>query len=160
MEFLPVTSGVEDESHVYEIVGTGYHNSRQPFIRYKTGDFIRFQTEPPNLNAIADGLATFTGISGRYNDVLTGPEGELLVGIDHIPRGLEKFGRFQFVQLAPDFVEILVASPNGGSAERKQAIMDRARIKIPTTVAIEIRFVDELRKTEAGKTPLIFRQKE
>jgi phenylacetate-CoA ligase len=155
-EFLPI-SDVGDEGFTYEIVGTQYHNARQVFVRYRTGDFVRFAQAPGNLREIGDGLATFEGISGRHNDVLLGPRGEVLVGIDHIPRGLEAFGRFQFIQPAPDLVEILVVDPTGGSSERERSILNRARIKIPSSVAVKVHFVEELRRNKAGKTPLVFR---
>jgi hypothetical protein len=68
---------------------------------------------------------------------------------------LEGFGRFQFVQRAPDLVDILVLDPTGGSPERAKIILDRARVKVPSTIAVEIHFAEELQRTKEGKIPFV-----
>ena len=82
-----------------EIVGTPYLNRAQILVRYRTGDYIRTQRkDTASVAAIAAGRAPFQGIAGREDDFLVGKGGRILVGIDHIPRGLGDLGRFQIVQ--------------------------------------------------------------
>lgn len=154
-ELIPVEDdrGVEG-GQVYEIVGTSYHNSAQILVRYRTGDFIELPRDA-NVADVANGYATFSGISGRLNEVLNTPCGERLVGLNFIPRGLERYGRMQMVQDALDHVCILIESESGGSPQAKAEILTKARLKIPRTIKLDIKFVKELQKTAAGKSPFI-----
>lgn len=148
VEFASAESGLE-------VVGTALHNFGQFLLRYRTGDHILPPERPDDLAEIALGTRFFGGISGRLNDVLHGPAGEVLVGIDHIPRGLERYGRFQFRQTAPDRVLISVSAQLSGSAEDRAAIIARAREKIPSSVHLDIRFDQQPQRTRSGKSPLV-----
>ncbi len=127
-ELIPVEGdyGI-DGGKVYEIVGTSYNNSAQVLIRYRTGDFI--ELEDQDIREIANGYATFSEISGRLNEALNTPSGEKLIGLNHIPRGLEHYGRMQMVQDALDHVYILIESASGGSPQAAAEILAKARRK-------------------------------
>jgi phenylacetate-CoA ligase len=155
--FVPAYSLVElvpgPSEGEFEIVGTPFHNAAQVFVRYATGDRIELDGRAPDLRRLCEGAATFRGISGRLNDVLYGPGGEVFVGIDHIPRGLTDVGRFQFIQEAPDFIRVLVDGTE--SPGQAATVLQRARMKLPTAMRVEIEFVPELQRTEAGKVPFV-----
>jgi len=153
-ELIPVEGDRASEGQAYEVVGTSFYNSAQILIRYRTGDFIELP-HGADVKAVADGYATFSGISGRLNEVLNTPGGEKLVGLNFIPRGLERYGRMQMVQDALDHVDILIESENGGSPDAAAEIIAKARLKIPSTINLEVKFVKELQKTVAGKSPFI-----
>src|SRR5204863_7072670 len=42
-ELLPVG---EENGYLYEIIGTHFWNLAMPLVRYRTGDFIRFESKP------------------------------------------------------------------------------------------------------------------
>lgn len=153
-ELIPVEGDRGADGQVYEIVGTSFYNSAQILIRYRTGDFIELP-HGTDITDVANGYATFSGISGRLNEVLNTPGGEKLVGLNFIPRGLEHYGRMQMVQDALDHVDILIESENGGSPDAAAEILAKARLKIPNTIKLDIKFVKELQKTAAGKSPFI-----
>lgn len=160
--FMPSYGIVELEPAIdaqsgFEIVGTPLHNTAQFLLRYRTGDTIGVPARDADLRAIALGLESFGGVSGRVNDVLHGPHGEVFVGIDHIPRGLERFGRFQFVQAAPDRIVIRVSGHAQGTAEDAAIILASARRKLPASLGVEVRFDEDLGRTASGKTPLVLR---
>ena len=61
----------------------------------------------------------------------------------------------QMVQDAIDHVDILLELPEGGTDAAAAEILAKARKKIPTSVKLDIKFVKELQKTAAGKSPFI-----
>lgn len=162
--FLPTYSAVElldtAEPGKSEIAGTPFHNTSQLLIRYRTGDYAQTGAATGQaLAEIAAGRKPFNGIIGRSDDVLIASDGRVLVGIDHIPRGLEELGRFQVIQDAPDHVRILVQSDRSLAGEWSSRILARARLKIPNDISVAVEFVDELRMSATGKTPFVIREK-
>jgi phenylacetate-CoA ligase len=163
--FLPGYSSVElvpaesDGDTRFEIVGTSLWNESMPLVRYRTGDLIRFDAvpSPAELEAIVLGVGTFGGVIGRSGDILVAPDGTRLTGIDHFHRGVASILRIQVLQPVPERVEILVMPATGfGESERAQ-LLSNARRKLPSTIAVEVRVTDALRRTPAGKTPFVIR---
>jgi phenylacetate-CoA ligase len=139
-----------------EIIGTPFHNSAQILLRYRTGDLVAMpDVDDDQLRDVSLGKRTFEGIAGRSNEVLFGPAGEVVIGLNHIPRRFNSLGPFQFVQAARDHVRILVLDPTGGSGETKNRILADARKKIPMSMAIDVEFAEELLQTRAGKIPFV-----
>src|SRR5262249_14178467 len=104
------------------------------------------------------GVAPFSAISGRKNEYLKSPTGEILVGINYFPRGFDKLGPMQIVQDAPDHIDILVETTAEKTPEIEAQMLERARAKIPGTMKVDIKFVDALQRTAIGKTPFIIRR--
>lgn len=152
VELLPT-----DQQASREIVGTSFHNSAQIFLRYRTGDFIEL-ADTGSVKDIANGFAGFCGIAGRTEEFLRGPAGEVLIGLNHIPKGLEQYGRMQVIQDTVDRVEILIQSSVAGSSAARSHILQRCRLKIPSSINVEVKFVDELVRTKAGKVPFLIRR--
>jgi phenylacetate-CoA ligase len=163
--FLPGYASVElipahqDESgHCYEIVGTSLWNTAMPLVRYRTGDLIRLPQEPTQqaLLEIAHGLRSFPGVIGRSADVLLAPDGKgVLTGIDHIPRGVRSLLRLQVIQDAVDEVELRALVTDEFNEQDAEQLMRNARLKIPQSVHVRWMKVEQLRRTENGKTPFV-----
>ena len=163
--FLPGYASVElipahqDESgHCYEIVGTSLWNTAMPLVRYRTGDLIRLPQEPTQqaLLEIAHGLRSFPGVIGRSADVLLAPDGKgVLTGIDHIPRGVRSLLRLQVIQDAVDEVELRALVTDEFNEQDAEQLMRNARLKIPRSVHVRWMKVEQLRRTENGKTPFV-----
>lgn len=158
VELLKV--GEEGEDALYEIVGTPLWNKAMALVRYRTGDLVRLPRGTGNdvLEAICYGVRAVSGVIGRDNDYLVSPDGGRVVGIDHIPRGIENVLRLQIVQEDVRTVRILVLPKAGfGPADRQQIAANLAR-KLPPTMTTSIEIVDELKRSEGGKTPLVIRR--
>lgn len=138
-----------------EIVGSCYHNRAQFLLRYRTGDRLVLRDGQGDLNAIAQGLAPFQGVSGRASDVVYGPAGEVFLGLNHIPRPFDQIDALQIVQTGPGAVQILVRSEQDRSDALREQILATARTKIGPVVSIDVEFVDAFRKSAAGKTPFV-----
>lgn len=140
-----------------EIIGSNYHNRAQFLLRYRTGDQIVLGAND-DLDAIARGEASFTGVSGRASDVVYGPAGELFLGLNHIPRPFDQIEGLQIVQTGPGKVRILVRSEDDRSDALAAQILANARTKIGPIVDIEVEFVDAFRKSAAGKQPFVIHE--
>ena len=149
----------ESEGALYEIVGTSLWNDAMPLVRYRTGDLIRMPEAltPADAEAIALGLRPFPGVIGRDGDILVAPDGTRLTGIDHFHRGVDNIVRIQVAQTSADRVEIRVIPAPAFGARERDALISNARRKLPSTMNIEVRVVDELERTPHGKTPFVVR---
>ena len=158
VELLPVES---DSAARYEIVGTSLWNESMPLVRYRTGDLIHTASplSPAELEEVALGIRPFDAVLGRDGDILIGPDGARLTGIDHFHRGVSHVIRIQVVQEDATHVEILVIpAPGYGQADEAQ-LLANARRKLPSSMEVVIRGVEELRRTSLGKTPFVIRHR-
>ena len=148
-----------DQHDFYEVIGTSFWNSAQPMVRYRTGDLARIPKEATaeERRAICRGLKPFHGIGGRSGDYLVSPDGTLLLGIDHIPRGIVEAVQMQVHQTSRERVEIWVVPSEAYGAGAGARIMSNARKKIPQNMEVEVIVKSTLFRTERGKTPLVIR---
>jgi phenylacetate-CoA ligase len=149
----------DEQSDLFEIVGTSLWNLAMPLIRYRTGDIVALpKNAPPSLlDEVCYGTRSVSGIEGRSDDFLVSASGGRLVGIDHIPRDVDHVLRLQVVQEDVDHVRVLVlAAPRFGDADRQQ-IETNLLQKIPPTMRYSVEVVESLER-RGGKTPLVIRR--
>lgn len=163
--FLPGYAAIELLPHAadgnegwYEIVGTSLWNTAMPLVRYATGDLIRTTSRcsERELQEIAYGVRSFSGVIGRSQDVLLSSNGRSVTpGVSHIAHGVEHLLRLQIVQHAADRIVLRVlAGPQFSQADADR-LLRNAQKKAPPPVRIEIEIVDSLERTARGKTPLV-----
>lgn len=147
----------EPDSEVYELVGTGLWNRAMPLIRYRTGDQIRLRrgTDP---RAVAEGRESFLEVIGRNGDFLIAPSGARLMGIDHIPRGVPKVVRTQFIQESAERVRLLVVPARDFGEESLDLLRAHAALKLPPTMTLTIETTNRLERNASGKSPLVLRR--
>jgi hypothetical protein len=109
------------------------------------------------LEALTLGLRPFGGVIGRDGDILIAPDGTRLTGIDHFHRGVANIVRIQVLQPAPERVEILVVPAAGFGERERDQVLANARRKLPSTISLKLRVVEELLRTPLGKTPFVIR---
>ena len=142
----------------WEIAGTGLHNRSQFLVRYLTGDLAQGDLHEADLAAISLGVKPFDRIEGRRGDELVGRDGRMLFAISNIPGTLPEYGRFQFVQDRPNRVTILLAGWSEHVKDKPDPVIGRARRMLPEEFEVDVRFVDRLERTAAGKTPFIIKR--
>ncbi len=160
VELLPLDSD-DDDFEAAEIVATGFWNQAMPLVRYRTGDEILYRPngDSNQLAQIAAGNLPFHSLRGRSNDFLRSPDGGILVGIDHLARSLADVDRMQVVQESLGSVSIrLLTGPSGLTPTDRATLEATIAKKLPDTVTVTIEVVDELERTEAGKTPFVIRR--
>lgn len=155
VEFEP--AGVEGEYRLYEIVGTPLWNRSMALIRYRTGDLIRVPAAwgEHELEELALGSRTFTGVLGRDSDILITPEGVKVTGISHFQRDVANIVRIQVIQESAAKVVILVLPLEEYAERDRDRLMHNAREKLPKSMHVEIRSVTALERTARGKTPFV-----
>ena len=155
VEFHPV--GFEGEDRLYEIIGTPLWNRSMALIRYRTGDLIRVPATwgAEELEELALGLRTFSGVLGRDSDILVTPEGVKVTGISHFQRDVANIVRIQVIQESATKVAILVLPMEEYCERDRDRLMHNAREKLPRSMHIEIRSVTALERTARGKTPFV-----
>jgi phenylacetate-coenzyme A ligase PaaK-like adenylate-forming protein len=154
-ELLPVEE-FADETR-YELVCTGLWNLAMPLIRFRTGDFVTLPTGA-DLTATRYGTAPFAGVEGRIGDYLVAPDGARLMGIDHIPRGIENVVRMQVVQDNASHVRLLTIPGQHFSDADRAAILNNAKQKLPPSMRADVVLVDRLEVSASGKTPFVIRR--
>lgn len=164
--FLPAYGRVEllpaygdDDSSLYEIIGTSYWNPAQPLVRFRTGDLVRLPREmnAEQLEAVALGILPFDSIEGRSSEYVLSPDGRRLIGMNHIPRNVPNVAQMQIVQRTPSRVEIHVVPLKDFNQQSADVILANARQKIPASIDIEIKTVEQTMRTAGGKAPLVMR---
>jgi phenylacetate-coenzyme A ligase PaaK-like adenylate-forming protein len=141
------------ENDVNEVIVTSLYHRCTPLFRYVLGDQIVLGCG--NIQGCS--LLSFSSVVGRSNLFIEQPDGRRLHSevVSHIVRDCPKVRAYQFVcgnrRLFLDIV------PNDQwSGEDELAIRAKARkIDLSLESAIEIRLVSELRKTVAGKLPMV-----
>ncbi|HWK49499.1 MAG TPA: hypothetical protein VNR40_06405 [Steroidobacter sp.] len=155
VEFEPV--GVEGDSRLYEVIGTPLWNRSMALIRYRTGDLIRLPAAwgEHELEELALGLRTFSGVLGRDSDILVTPDGVKVTGISHFQRDVPNIVRIQVIQESASKVVIQVLPMEEYSERDRDRLMHNAREKLPRNMHVEIRSVTALERTARGKTPFV-----
>ncbi|MEI8235398.1 MAG: hypothetical protein WCH57_12045 [Verrucomicrobiota bacterium] len=136
----------------YRVRVTSLYPRAFPLVRYDLGDALA-------LNAPCLGVRAFAGVMGRTNAFLELPSGERIhsEALSHAVKSVRGISGYQMLQkggaltlhlttLAP-----LAEAEIGGIRARLEKIN-------PHLAAVEIRVVERLEQTRAGKTPLILRR--
>lgn len=145
-----------EDADIYELVGTGLWNDAMPLVRYHTADRFHLPKGADPL-AVAEGRAPIASIAGRSGDYLVSPEGARLMGISHIPRGVPRVLRAQFIQESADSVRLLVIPNKGFDDESRRKLLEHAALKLPPSMKVRIETTDQLVRNASGKAPLILR---
>ena len=75
-----------------------------------------------------------------------------------IPRGINNLLQLQLIQEDFATLHIRVLPCPGFSGADAKAIEERARAKIPSSMAVRLQVVDRLETTPRGKAPLVIRR--
>lgn len=134
-----------------ELISTGLLNYDQPLIRYKIGDRISLA----NVNDFNDQIQmpVIKSINGRIEDVITGPNGNIMVRFHSIFIDINGLIASQIIQQTISHIVLkLVIDNNYYNAVNSEAIMtDRLKYQLGDSINILFEYVDELPLTSSGK---------
>ena len=133
-----------------EVIGTSFHNLVMPLIRYRTGDYVRLVNpeEPHELPVPAA-----SEIAGREQEVLVTSTGRKisLTAFNMHDAIFDHLYAVQFYQERPGFAEFrYIASPQF-QPTRLRSIEAGIRRKLGDDFDLELKAVQEVEKTPAGK---------
>ena len=135
-----------------EIVGTGFNNLVMPLVRYRTADFTQYVGGAPC--ACGCPYPRVGNIQGRWlQEMILRPDGAR-VSITALNMHSEVFNRvrkFQFIQEEREGLRVHVVPNKDFTAQDEIAIKRALAEKIGPSMRIEVRQVDDIPTTRAGK---------
>lgn len=132
-----------------EIVTTGFNNYAMPLIRYRTGDYARYQKNGNCLNE-----RCLENIVGRWKqEMLIGSDGSTisLTSVNVHSDIFDKVEKYQFYQKEPGICYIHIVKREDFMEEDAQEIVKEMQKRMGKKLCIEIRYVDDIIKTASGK---------
>lgn len=152
VEFVPYENPARGEDQLFRLIGTGFVNKAQAFVRYDTGDLV---------SGLEDGCEcgrpgrTVSRVDGRSASYATLPSGVRVGPVSHILRDIDGIAQGQlFVTSAGELVFHVV--PNAGfdaSVEAELRARVRRQASAPVSVAVEVR--QTLLRGPNGKVPAV-----
>ena len=127
-----------------------------PLVRYELGDQI--QTSDPKAER-AIGIATFERVLGRCNAYAVLQDGAMVhsEAFSHAVRACSEITSYQVIQRGPD-VQLHYTSRQCLTEQALAPVRVRLAKVHPLLAAVEMRKVDVLQQTIAGKTPMVIRE--
>jgi phenylacetate-CoA ligase len=151
-EIIDADGSSTDEGGEGEIVGTSFHQTMTPFIRYRTMDYaVKGASACP---ACGRAFPVLTKISGRAQEVIVTSSGRYIsmtaVNMhDDVFDGLRQFQFFQ--EKAGEIVFNYVPKAGRLSVAEETKIYQRLTGKLGEDVALKLRPVREIARTKSGK---------
>ena len=141
----PVASG-----QIGEAVITGLCSQAQPFIRYKTGDMVKYTEE---TCCEGRGLHVLGEVAGRSTDFVVTPDGRIMhaLSVIYVLRATEGVGEFKFIQHKIEEVEILIVPNLKWNDNANGKIISGIHARMGDSVNISIRIVDFIPAENSGK---------
>jgi len=139
------------QNEIGELISTGLLNYDQPLIRYKIGDRISLG----NINNFNNQrqMPIVKSINGRIEDVVTGPNGNIMVRFHSIFIDINGLIASQIIQKSISHIVLkLVIDDNCYNDVNSEAIMtDRLKYQLGDSIKIFFEYVNELPLTSSGK---------
>jgi phenylacetate-CoA ligase len=133
-----------------EAVMTGLCSEAQPFIRYRTGDMVRFTDE---RCAEGRGLHVISAVEGRKTDFVVRADGTIMhaLSIIYVLREQEQIREFKFIQHETLRVQVLVVLRPGWNEESARRVVAGLQARLGQDCAVEISPVDSIAPEASGK---------
>lgn len=147
MEFVP--AGLSDSgAPVYDIICTGFDNLAAPLIRYRVGDLVELEPNPPVCDYHAGPIIKC--IHGRTSHALVASDGRRIFNISVIAKRCNNISGMQCVQKTPGEVEIRIIPEKEYSHADEVNILHQFRAKMGQ-MNFRIVCVEKLELTASGK---------
>ncbi len=136
-----------------EIVITHLATGDYPFVRYRTGDLGRLDTNPC---ACGRGLPVLKEIQGRTTDFLYAADGSLVhaLGIIYVLREVAQINKFKVIQQHDRRIEILLEPSRHLPSDEQDKLVSEVTSAVHKRLGalqIEVNFVEELPAEKSGK---------
>ncbi|SDS15927.1 Phenylacetate-coenzyme A ligase PaaK, adenylate-forming domain family [Friedmanniella luteola] len=137
----------------HHVLGTPFHNSRQLFYRYDTGDTTAGTAAmaDQDLRLVELGLLTFDGIGGRSGQNMELPDGRWIMGFSQIARSVPGMNSVQFVRTGDWSIDVLVVKGSAFSPSSLEAVAKNLTLKIPSDIEWRFTFADAPLRSGSGK---------
>ncbi len=160
-----ITEVVDDAGHplpageVGRIVITDLRNAANPFIRYEIGD-LGVMEESGHRCPCKLPFPILRRVEGRIQEVIVRADGEKVTAlfIPHLMKEFEWIDGYQVVQHAPGDITVNIISVGADvKPARTDEVANALREKLGADMQIKFSFVDRLKKSRSGKTPIVIK---
>lgn len=150
IEVLDKKGNIVKENEIGELISTGILNYDQPLIRYKIGDRISLGNIINNNKQIQ--MPVVESIDGRIEDVVTGPNGNVMVRFHSVFIEIDGLLASQVIQKTISQIVIkLVTDRNYNILKSEKIITQRLIYQLGNSITVSFKYVNELPKTSSGK---------
>lgn len=118
-------------------VGTALYNFAMPLIRYDVGDTIETFAEP-RACPCGRSLPLVKAIHGRSEDAIVTPDGRFITSMFILPEYVGGIDFVQFVQRAPERLEIRLVPGSGWDDPRQEKLLAYARKMVGPQMRIDV----------------------
>ena len=139
----------------YEIIGTNLYNFAMPLLRYRTGDIVTLTNEtkcPCGRN-----FPLIKSIEGRTDDMLMTPEGDYIgsASMSVVFELVNNIQEVQIIQNKMDEIIVKVVKLENFNKYDLNLLKDRLKERLGNKVSIKVVFVNQIKRTRAGKFKFI-----
>jgi phenylacetate-CoA ligase len=142
-----------------ELVGTGFINTKMPFIRYRTGDFAEYVGEKcPDCSHI--GL-TFRNVKGRWNgDKIYKSDGSTITttALNLHNNAYHYLKNIQYVQEQIGKLKVRIIPENNYTPAIREELLSELMLKVGSNLEIDIIEVEEVEYTSNKKFQLLIQK--
>jgi phenylacetate-CoA ligase len=133
-----------------EVIGTSFHNFVMPFIRYRTGDYVRLADD---ASAFEYPVPAASEIAGREQEFLLTATGRKisLTAFNMHDSIFDDLYAVQFFQDRPGIAEFRYIAGRRFESSRLRQIEAGVRRKLGDDFTLTLKQVEEVEKTAAGK---------
>ncbi|MDB6090921.1 MAG: phenylacetate--CoA ligase family protein [Gammaproteobacteria bacterium] len=145
---------VDDDGHPTDdegyIVGTTFHNSVMPLVRYRMSDRTRWR---PGSCACGRTYPMIEPVSGKFEDTLFGSQGQRISPsvVTFAFKALRGIKYSQVAQIGEGLWEIRVVPEAGFNEAERDRLIDNVRKLVDPGLRVVVREVDEIARTTAHK---------
>jgi len=139
----------------FEIIATTLFNYAMPLIRYKTGDLVTLDEN--KSCACGRALPLIKSIEGRSDSMLITPEGHSLspASLSLVFAACPNIHDSQIIQTANDSITLKIVKEKQFNEKDLKNLVDQLKKRLGKVMKIDIEFVQEIARTDAGKRRLI-----
>ena len=146
---------IRGRENKYEIIGTNLFNFAMPLLRLRTGDMVTLTNEtkcPCGRN-----FPLIKSIDGRTGDMIMTPEGNY-IGSSQMDAAIHFVSNIQEVQIIQNKIDeiiVKVVKLKNFNKYDLNLLKDRLKERLGNKVSIKVIFVNQIKRTRAGKLRLI-----
>jgi phenylacetate-CoA ligase len=141
----PVASGQEGR-----MVCTAFGNDAMPLVRYRIEDVAVFAPVEATCSCGRGGTLV-ERVVGRVEDYVLTPDGRFVGRLDHLFKDAVHVKLAQIVQPAVHEVILRIVKTPAYTSQDEHAILEQARVRLGSTIAIHVDYVDDIERTNHGK---------
>jgi phenylacetate-CoA ligase len=150
IEVLDAAGNPVAPGEIGEAVMTGLCSAAQPFIRYRTGDRVRYSDEPCRQGR---GLHVLGEVVGRSTDFIVRADGTVMhaLALIYIFRAIPGVQEFKFIQHTPKEAEALVVRSPAWEDAMEGRIVAGVRARLGDGVRVAVKTVESIPPEASGK---------